>query len=369
MKSTPLYNIHQENGAKFTEFNGWNMPLWFSSLEQEHIHVRRDSGAFDVSHMGEIEVIGKDAFSFMDLTFTNNISRLGLGQARYGFFCDHQGNVIDDVIAYKLSDDSFFLCVNAGNIEQVFLWLESNCEGFDINLKNLSSFYGQIAIQGPNSYKYLSKIYPDTNIEELKKYTITKIIDLDKELTNKLSNKCPNQDNFLIARTGYTGEDGFELFVPNEVLPEIYKSILESSPNIKPCGLGSRDTLRIEKGFPLHGNEFGKGTVPSDFNLNKFIDQTKNNFIGKDAIIKKCESNELSFVGFEMEDKSIARSGYEIYLNDKKIGSVTSGTFSPILKKGIGMALIDSKFSDLSNFQIKIRKNLKNAKKVSYPFL
>ena len=177
------------------------------------------------------------------------------------------------------------------------------------------------------------------------------------------------EDNFLIARTGYTGEDGFELFVPNELINEIYQNILEDCPNIKPCGLGSRDTLRIEKGFPLHGNEFTKGTSPSDFNLDKFIDSSKHNFIGKDAILKKISENEFSFVGFLMEDNSIARNGYEIFNNGSNIGKVTSGTYSPILKKGIGLALINSDFSELRNFDIKIRKNFRRAVRVDYPFV
>ena len=369
MKVTPLYKTHEEHGAKFTEFNGWNMPLWFSSLENEHLQVRNDSGVFDVSHMGEIVIEGTDAFSFLNVTFTNKISALKNGQAKYGFFCDTNGNVIDDIIAYKLDKNRYFLCVNAGNIDNVFNWLVNNSKDFEVEIKNLSTFYGQLAIQGPNSLKYLSKIFPITFSEDFKKYTIVNIMDLDKKYECKFSFDSLTENNFLIARTGYTGEDGFELFLPNELITEIYKNILENCPNIKPCGLGSRDTLRIEKGFPLHGNEFTEGTVPSDFNLNKFIDNSKDNFIGKDAILKKISDNEFSFVGFQMEDNSIARNGYEVFNNGSNIGKVTSGTYSPILKKGIGLALISSDFSELRNFDIKIRKNFRKAVKVDYPFL
>jgi len=369
MKCTPLFKTHQKYGAKFTEFNGWNMPLWFSSLENEHLQVRADSGVFDVSHMGEIIIEGNDALSFLDFTFTNKISSLKNGQAKYGFFCDSNANVIDDVIAYKLDENKYFLCVNAGNIDIVFDWLVTKSKSYDVDIKNLSDFYGQLAIQGPNSMEYLSKIFPLTFSEEFKKYTIINIMDLDEKYQSKSLFDSLIEDNFLIARTGYTGEDGFELFVPNELINEIYKNILEDCPNIKPCGLGSRDTLRIEKGFPLHGNEFTKGTSPSDFNLDKFIDSSKHNFIGKDAILKKISENEFSFVGFLMEDNSIARNGYEIFNNGSNIGKVTSGTYSPILKKGIGLALINSDFSELRNFDIKIRKNFRRAVRVDYPFV
>ena len=369
MKTTPLYETHKINGAKFTNFNGWDMPLWFSSLENEHLHVRKDSGIFDVSHMGEIEIEGKDSLAFLEKTFTNKVSGLKNGYAKYGFFCNNDGYVIDDVIVYNLDGYRFFLCVNAGNIDNVEKWLLHNTNDFDVKVKNLSNFYGQVAIQGPNSIKYLSTLYPNSNLNDMPKYTIKILEDLDNTLTANLKSPCPNGNNFLIARTGYTGEDGFELFVPNEILSTVYEHILTNCANIIPCGLGSRDTLRIEMGFPLHGNELIEGTTPSDYNLDRFIDIDREEFIGKDAIINKIEKNEYSFIGFKMIDNSIARSGYEIYQDEKLIGNVTSGTFSPLLKKGIGMALVDSNFSSNKNLQIKIRKNFKDAKMVNYPFI
>jgi len=369
MNTTPLFQIHEKLNAKFTEFNGWNMPLWFSSLEDEHLHVRNQVGIFDVSHMGEIEIAGDDAESFTDFIFTNNILSLKTGQARYGFICDSDAQVLDDVIVYKISNKRFFLCVNAGNKDSVYEWLFNLDHKFNIEVKNLSNFYGQLAVQGPKTIEVINKIFPKSNLGFLNKFYMTNIIDLEEKFLSSLKAKCPNGDNFLIARTGYTGEDGYEIFVPNEVISSVYEYLLESCNEIKPCGLASRDTLRIEAGFPLHGNELIKGTTPVDFNLNRFIDFKKPNFIGKEVIEKRLENKKYVFVGFMMADNSIARSGYDVLKNDTKIGFVTSGTFSPVLKKGIGFALLDYEHSKITEFEIRIRKALKIAQKVDYPFI
>ena len=369
MKETPLFEIHKKMNAKFVNFNGWNMPVWFKDLKQEHLHVRSSVGIFDVSHMGEIEIEGADAENFVNFTFTNKISDLKKGQARYGFFCNNEGGIIDDVIIYKLNDLRFFVCVNAGNVENVFNWLNSNSDSYKVTIKNLTSFYGQLAIQGPKAVEEVAKLFPSSQIQSIKKYTISRVNELDVEFKSKLNHSCPNGDNFLIARTGYTGEDGFELFVPNEVLNEIYLKIIGEIANIEPCGLGSRDTLRLEKGFPLHGNELSEKLNPIVANLERFIDFSKADFIGKVSLEVLSKNSDFALIGFKMTDKGIPRAGYKIFSNNNEIGYVTSGTFSPSLNEGIGLGIIKKDFSEIEDIEVKIRNDKKKVKRVSYPFV
>jgi aminomethyltransferase len=369
MKETPLFQIHKKMNAKFVNFNGWNMPVWFKDLKEEHLHVRRALGVFDVSHMGELEVIGKNAESFIDFTFTNTILNLKDSQARYCFLFREDGGVIDDVIIYRLNQERFFICVNAGNIVNVFNWLDSLSSDFGVMIKNLSDFYGQLAIQGPRAVESIIKLFPNSNIDKINKYSIQKIFELDKQYESRLSSPCPDGYNFLIARTGYTGEDGFELFVPNEALKEIYSQILDQVDNVQPCGLGCRDTLRLEKGFPLHGNELSERLNPIEANLEKFIDFSKENFIGRESLDRIFKNRNFTLIGFKMEEKSIPRAGYKIFSKDQEIGHVTSGTFSPVLQEGIGLGLIKNNCSELNDIQVKIRNDKKSAKKVRYPFV
>ena len=369
MKETPLFEIHRKMNAKFVDFNGWNMPVWFKDLRQEHLHVRNSIGIFDVSHMGEIELEGADAEEFVNYTFTNTISDLKNGQARYGFFCNNEGGVIDDVIIYKLNNDRFFICVNAGNIENVFNWLSSNSAAYVVTIKNLTNFYGQLAIQGPKAVEEVAKLFPDSQIDRIKKYSISRVNELDSQFKSNLSHSCPNGDNFLIARTGYTGEDGFELFVPNEVLDEIYLKIISEIENIKPCGLGSRDTLRLEKGFPLHGKEISEELNPVVANLERFIDFSKIDFIGKASLESFAESRDFTLIGFKMVEMGIPRSGYKIFSANDEIGYVTSGTFSPSLNEGIGLGIIKKEFSEIEDIEVKIRNDKKKVKRASFPFV
>ena len=369
MKETPLFPLHKEMNAKFVNFNGWNMPVWFKDLKEEHLHVRKSVGIFDVSHMGEIEIVGEKAEDFLDYTFTNTISDLNIGQARYGFFCNESGGVIDDVIIYKLDSTRFFICVNAGNIDNVYNWLSSVSKHYNIIIKNLTSFYGQLAIQGPEAVNCIAEIFPKSKILDIKKYSISKVLELEENYKSTLKKTCPNGDNFLIARTGYTGEDGFELFVPNEVLKDVYSMILGKLENVQPCGLGSRDTLRLEKGFPLHGNELSENLNPVEANLGKFIDFSKKDFIGKKSLEHISKNPGHVLIGFKMSDKGIPRSGYKIFSQDIEIGYVTSGTFSPSLNEGIGLAVIKKDFSQLDMIEIKIRNDKKKALKVKYPFI
>ena len=369
MKETPLFSIHKDMNAKFVDFNGWNMPVWFKDLKEEHLHVRKSVGIFDVSHMGELEIEGKGSADFLDFTFTNTVSDLRDGQARYGFFCNEHGGVIDDVIVYKLASERFFICVNAGNIDKVFSWLNLKSNNYEIVIKNLTNFYGQLAIQGPEAVSCTAKLFPTSNINKIKKYSISRVLELDEKYKSSLKNTCPNGDNFLIARTGYTGEDGFELFIPNEVLSDLYSVILNQLKNIQPCGLGSRDTLRLEKGFPLHGNELSEQLNPIEANLGKFIDFSKKDFIGKKSLELISQNPDLTLIGFKMCDKGIPRAGYKIFSEDNEIGYVTSGTFSPSLNEGIGLAVIKKDFSELETIEVKIRKDKKKALRVKYPFV
>ena len=370
MKTTPLYKLHRTMGARFVDFSGWQIPVWFSGLNKEHMKVRESVGIFDVSHMGEIEIAGPDSENYVNYVFTNSILNLSHGQARYGFLCNKSGGVVDDVIVYKMIDGSFFICVNAGNTEKVNKWLLDNSRNYDVRISNLSDFYGQLAIQGPKSIDFLEKFFLDSDIKSIKKYHISSIVELEEKYKNQLKWSCPNGNNFLVARTGYTGEDGFELFVPNERIEEIYKNLIKNSgSNLSPCGLGARDTLRIEMGFPLYGNELSEDGSPVDSGLEKFIDMNKEAFIGKTHIEKRIKDRKFSLIGFKMRNKIIPRSGYKILNKDKLIGHVTSGTFSPILKKGIGLGLVDTGSSELDQFNIEIRNKHEEAYKASYPFI
>ena len=370
MKTTPLYKLHDKMGAKFVEFNGWHMPVWFDGLKEEHICVRENLGIFDVSHMGEIEISGKDSEVFVDYIFTNSILNLSYGQARYGFLCNNSGGVIDDVIVYKMHDGTFFICVNAGNVDKAYRWLSDNSSNYDVEVTNLSDFYGQLAIQGPKSIQFMEEVFPQTDISSIKKYRISSLVELEKNYEDKLKWRCPNNNNFLIARTGYTGEEGFELFVPNEKIEDIYKLII-GNPGLIPmaCGLGARDTLRIEMGFPLYGNELSDTTSPIDSDLEKFVDLSKKEFVGKSNIEERIKSKKFTLIGLKMNDKTIPRSGYKILSKNKIIGHVTSGTFSPILKRGICLGLIEYQCVDFNEFQIEIRKKYEDAEKVKYPFI
>ncbi len=359
MKKTALYENHKKSGAKMVEFAGWHMPVEYEGLRQEHLAVRSNVGIFDVSHMGELEIIGPDAGEFCQKLTSNNINKIVTGQAQYSVMCNHSGGAVDDVISYMLGDDHFFICVNAANTEKDYEWiLQIKDEfGFQSEVINKSQEYSQIAIQGPNAGRLLIKMMGEV-ISSIKRFRF--------ETMEWGGADC------IIARTGYTGEDGYEVFLPWDKGPVLWEGLVEHGEElgIKKCGLGCRDTLRLEMGYPLYGNELNDTTNPVESGLGVFVkhDHEDNDFVGKVPILGQINKGLKSrLIGFEMTDRGIARHGYKIVHDGWVVGVVTSGTHSPSLDKSIGMGLIDIKCEE-KNLFVDIRDKYRKIEIVDIPF-
>ncbi len=359
MKTTQFTQKHIELGAKMTEFAGFNMPVEYFGINDEHINVRKNVGVFDVSHMGEIWVKGEKAYNFVQKVTSNDISVLKPGDAQYSCFPNDKGGIVDDLIVYYYEKNKYMLVVNAANTEKDWNWLVSrNSEG--AKLENASDNISQLAIQGPNAIKVLQKL---TNINLSK-------IGFYKFVTGKFA----KAENVIISATGYTGAGGFELYMYNDDALKIWDAVFEAGKeyDIKPAGLAARDTLRLEMGYCLYGNDIDDTTSPIEAGLGwitKFND--KNSFINKEALLKQKEEGvNRRLRGFELLDRGIPRHGYEITdAGGNKIGEVTSGTMSPMLKKGIGMGYINKGHWSLGNeIYIKVRKKLLKARIVKLPF-
>ena len=341
LKKTPLNEYYHEVGAKLVDFGGWEMPVSFTSIKDEHNAVREDVGIFDVSHMGEIRISGPEAEKFANYALTNDVSKLSLDKAQYTFICNEKGGVEDDLVIYKLADNDFLLIPNAANTDHDFEWLK-NIEGFDAKIENVSSDYGQIAIQGPNARKMIQSL-TDEDISEMGMFNFKQDVDVAGF-------------NVLLSQSGYTGEDGFELYTkPEDVLP-LWKKLKELGAY--ECGLGARDTLRLEAGLPLHGQELTSEITPLEAKLGFAVKVDKGDFIGREVLKDQKENGvKRRSAKFEITGKGIARTGYEVYDNEgNKVGVVTSGTQSPLNKKSIGFALVDNDFFEIDKeFIIKVR--------------
>ncbi len=357
MKTTPLYEKHLELSGKIIDFSGWALPVEYSGILSEHEAVRTKSGLFDVSHMGEITVKGEEAEKFLQMIVTNDVSVLTDGQIAYTTMCYPTGGVVDDLLVYKNSDEDFLLVVNASNTDKDFEWLESHISG-KVEVKNVSPFYAQLALQGPKAQTILQKFVKE-ELNDLKFYHFK-------------SNMDVGGISVLVSRTGYTGEDGFELYFASEDGPQMWDMLLETGKDegLVPAGLGARDTLRFEAGLPLYGQEIDKDITPLEAGLGFCVKLAKDDFIGKEALVKqKSEGLKRKSVGFEMIDRGIPRSHYDVYADGKKVGYVTTGSYSPTLKKNIGLALIDADYTkEGTEIEILIRgKNLK-AQIIKKPF-
>lgn len=343
-KRTCLYERHLKQNAKMTSFGGFEMPLVYSSIIKEHEAVRNACGIFDVSHMGEIIVAGKDAENFVQYIFSNDISAAVVGKIFYGFMLYPNGGVVDDLLVYKLAADKFLLVVNAANIDKDFTWICNQSKAFQVEIINKSDSYGQIAIQGPLSEKIIEQELK-ISCSELSFYTFKFI--------------AFNDSDVLISRTGYTGEDGFEIYAEPTVIQQIWDTLI-ASKTVQPCGLGARDTLRFEVGLPLYGNELSEQISPIEAGLSIFVKLEKGNFIGKEAVKKqKEEGASRKLVGIELMDKAIPRHGYEVYQNNKIVGYVTTGYSSISTGKSVCMALIDRQFAKTNEvLQISIHRKL-----------
>ena len=350
LKETFLHSMHQKAGAKFTEFGGWDMPVQYTSIIEEHNAVRNSVGIFDTSHMGTFIISGYNAGKFLDYVTISDMSNLPLYKARYSMLLNKQGGIKDDIIVYKF-ENYYMMVVNAGNLDKDFAWLNEN-KLENVDIKNISKEISMMAVQGPKAVEIVSQIV-DGEIASMKYFTA-------KDITFK-----GQSANFSkIARTGYTGEDGFEILISNNCAEYIWSKLIELGA--KPCGLGCRDTLRLEACMPLHGHEISEEINPIDAGFIKTVFWNKD-FIGKSEIEKIKDTPSKKLVAFICQS-GIARAHDEVYLNDKKIGYVTSGSFSPTFKKAIGMALIDVSTDESLPIQIKVHNNLRNIKIVPKPF-
>ena len=342
MKKTLLYDCHKELGAKFVEFGGWQMPVRYSGQIQEHHAVRNKAGLFDVSHMGEIFVTGPSAKEFLNYVCSNKITKLKKGKAQYNLLLNHEGGVVDDVIVYKFSKEKYLVCVNASNADKDFDWLNKNKEEkykeHDLKLENKSNKYSQIAIQGPLAISLVSEVLKQ-DLSDISNFAFKEISEL------------------IVARTGYTGEDGLEIFCPNENAIQLWKDLVSAGKDdgVLPVGLGARDTLRLEAGLPLHGHELRDDINAVNSNMRWSIKLEKDDFIGK----KACETEpEYKLIGVEVLDKGIVRDGTKIYKQsqdgqEQEIGWVTSGTLTPTLNKAIALCYLKLGFVNIEDGDIK----------------
>lgn len=358
MKKTPLYETHIELGAKMIDFGGWMMPVQYSGIINEHNAVRESAGIFDVSHMGEIYITGPDSARFANFLVTNDLSDLTPNSVMYSPMCYKDGGCVDDVIVYCLSSDNFLFAVNASNIEKDYEWILSNSESFNVKVENLSDSYGQIAVQGPKAQEILSEL-TDANLNDLGFFEFFTSIEV-------------GGIRAMVSRTGYTGEDGFEIYTAQNMTASLFKKILETGKDrILPCGLGARDTLRLESCLPLYGHELSDQITPLQAGLGTFVKLEKTDFIGKDALVNEYENGiSRKIMGFEMLDRGIARNGYLVFNSTgDEIGSVTSGSICPTLEKSMGLAIIESKYAKIGvEMFIGIRDKKAKAITVKKPF-
>ena len=338
MKRTCLYEKHVALGALISPFGGFEMPIQYAGITLEHMAVREKVGVFDVSHMGEVTVKGKDAERYVQHIFTNDIAGAPTGKIYYGMMCYGNGGTVDDLLVYKMGENDFFLVINAANIDKDWAWMQENAKGFDIDLQNCSDFYGQIAVQGPDAEKTVEQVL-GLKCSELVFYTVKTIGDV------------------IVSRTGYTGEDGFEIYASHKYIQDCWDKLIAAG--VQPCGLGCRDTLRFEVGLPLYGDELSEDITPIMAGLGIFVKLDKQEFIGKEALAKqKAEGPARKIVGIELADKAIPRHGYPVLnMQGETIGEVTTGYHTLSTDKSVCMALIDSQYAALgTEVEIQIRK-------------
>ena len=360
MKRTPLIEHHRKLNAKLVDFAGWEMPIQYSGVIEEYQAVRTAVGLFDVSHMGRVTVEGRDAVSFLQHVTTNNVMKLSAGSAQYSMICNHEGGIKDDIFIYRLGEQRFLICVNASNREKIVSWLFQKSPQGDIRLSDDSQELAQIALQGPQSQPVLHSISPDA-VEKLKPRQCLE--------ADVLKIRC------VISRTGYTGEVGYELYVPSQSSGIVWAALLEAGKSfgIKPCGLGARDLLRLEVGYLLYGNDIDEERTPVEAGAEWAVDFTKGEFIGRPVLLQQKEHGvSRKLVGFELTQKAVPRHGMKIVSEAKdmkEIGIVTSGNLSPRLQRGIGLGYVQTQFSVLgTRFLIDIRGRAHEAVVVSLPF-
>ncbi len=341
-KKTCLYEQHMALGAFMSPFAGFEMPIHYTSIVEEHNAVRNACGVFDVSHMGEVFIKGKDAERYVNHIFTNDVKGAPDGQVFYGMMLHENGGTVDDLLVYRMKEGEYFLVFNAANIDKDVAWMEQHLDGYDVTFDHCSDRYGQLAVQGPEAEQVVEEVLK-LEVKDLKFYT-AKYITVDGE-------------ELVVSRTGYTGEDGFEIYGSHAYIQKAWDLLIESKKAL-PCGLGCRDTLRFEVGLPLYGDELADDITPVMAGLSMFCKLDKEEFIGKEAVAKqKEEGPKTRIVGLELKDKAVPRHGYAVLKDGQKIGEVTTGYNSISTGKSVAMAHIDAQYGKLgTEVEVQIRK-------------
>jgi aminomethyltransferase len=367
---TPLFEVHQKLGGKLIEFGGWEMPVQYSSIVDEHLCVRRSSGLFDICHMGEVFVSGPAAALFLNATLGNDIRKLAIGQGQYTHLCNERGGTVDDLYAYRLAQESYLLIINASRIEADVACLRARHSAFptaaDVHLDDASDRTGAVAIQGPRVVEFIDQVFPGASTAGTPVHRVT---DLRK---NELGAWMFGGEQVWVARTGYSGEDGFEVVAPGSIMPSLWTHCLALGHVgcLQPCGLGARDTLRTEVCYPLYGHELDENTSPIEAGLGVFVSFDKGDFVGREALLRqKTEGVRRKCVAFRMMGKAAPpRPGYPIHGGGRPLGMVVSGTQSPSLNVGIGLGYVPPEFAAPgTTVEIEIRGRLYPAEVVRKP--
>jgi len=361
LKRTPLNSAHRQLGGRMVDFGGWDMPVQYpAGTIEEHLRTRNHAGLFDVSHMGEIDVRGADAIAFVNKLTSNDVTKLVDGQAQYTTLTRPEGTIIDDLVVYRFAADHLLLVVNASTTDKDWEWIKSHQSGESVELNNVSADYCQLALQGPDAQSILQKL-TSLPLEEIKYYRFTR--------------GSVDGVEGIISRTGYTGEDGFEVYAPANRAEQLWNKILDTGnmgtpTGVLPCGLAARNTLRLEAGLALYGHEIDETTTPLEANLGWICKLDKGDFIGREALAKQKEAGvKRKLVGFEVTDRGIARDDQEVLIDGERVGKVTSGSPAPFLKKNIGLAYVPVEFANVGQaINIDVRGRLVGAQVVKTPF-
>lgn len=356
MLHTPLHDWHVAHGGKMVEFAGWSMPIYYTSITEEHQAVRQHVGLFDISHMARFQVIGGQSTEFLDHLMTANVPSMTSSEIRYSLVCRENGGILDDVLVYRFAD-YHLVVANASNRLKIWNWMEDHLGAWDVALKDLTESWAMIAIQGPRSLELLQPLVK-ANLQAMKYYTgMIAVV---------------SGESGIISRTGYTGEDGFEVILPSDQAVRFWESLLQSGAHlqVRPCGLGCRDTLRLEAGMPLYGHEMDESVDPITARLGFGVYLEGANFVGKEAIAKRKAHGTLQArIGLRLEGKRIAREGAIVLQQGRQIGRITSGTYSPTLQQSIAMALVERESASVGTaLEVDLRSQRIPAEVVKLPF-
>ena len=358
----PLHRVHEEAGASFTDFSGWEMPVRYSSDLAEHHAVRQSAGLFDLSHMAEVRFTGLEAAGALDYALAGRLSALEPGGAKYSLMLDEKAGIIDDVVVYRIADDDYLVVANAGNRDAVVSEFHSRARGFDVRVEDQTDQWVMVAVQGPHATKILDSVpgfHSEKALDDIRYYTIT-------------HGRFQHSEIFL-ARTGYTGEDGFEIYVPLDTAEELWRALVQAGNawDMQLCGLAARDTLRLEAGMALYGHELDRSVRPAEARLSRVVDLDKDDFVGKSWLVSNPEKPSRILVGLQAEGKRSARAGYTVVDPGslEPIGVVTSGALSPTLGYPIAMALVDPSHREVdTEVHLDVRGTMIPARVVALPF-